>query len=86
MVGDERGIFPECVLSLVAQWCPTLCDPMDCSPPGSSVYKDSPGKNAAVGAMPPPGHLPNRGIKPTAPVLQVDSLLSEPQGKPFFQR
>ena len=22
----------------VAQLCPTLCDPMDCSPPGSSVY------------------------------------------------
>ena len=23
---------------LVAQSCPTLCDPMDCSPPGSSVH------------------------------------------------
>ena len=23
---------------LVAQWCPTLCNPMDCSPPGSSVH------------------------------------------------
>ena len=22
----------------VAQSCPTLCDPMDCSPPGSSLY------------------------------------------------
>ena len=22
----------------VAQSCPTLCDPMDCSPPGFSVY------------------------------------------------
>ena len=22
----------------VVQWCPTLCDPMDCSPPGSSVH------------------------------------------------
>ena len=30
---------------LVAQSCPTLCDPMDCSPPDSS----SPGKNTAVG-------------------------------------
>ena len=20
------------------QWCPTLCDPIDCSPPGSSVH------------------------------------------------
>ena len=24
--------------SEVAQWCPTLRDPMDCSPPGSSVH------------------------------------------------
>ena len=25
--------------SEVAQSCPTLCDPMDCSPPGSSVLE-----------------------------------------------
>ena len=25
--------------SVVAQLCPTLCDPMDCSPPGSSVHR-----------------------------------------------
>ena len=29
--------------------CLTLCDPMDCSPPGSSVHGDSPGKNNGVG-------------------------------------
>ena len=28
------------VLCLVTQWCPTLCDPMDCSPLGSSVHRD----------------------------------------------
>ena len=33
------------VLCLVAQSCSTLCNPMDCSPPGSSVHEDSPGKN-----------------------------------------
>ena len=27
------------MLVLVAQSCPTLCDPMDCSPPGSSVHE-----------------------------------------------
>ena len=37
------------VLCLVAQLCPTLCDPMDCSSPGSSVHGDSPGKNIGVG-------------------------------------
>ena len=36
------------VLCLVAQLCPTLCDPMDCSPPGSCLW-DSPGKNTGVG-------------------------------------
>ena len=33
----------------VVQPCPTLCDPVDCSPPGSSVHGDSPGKNTGVG-------------------------------------
>jgi len=37
------------VLCLVAPSHPTLCDPMDCSPPGSSVHGDSPGKNTGVG-------------------------------------
>ena len=32
---------------LVAQLCPTLCDPMDCSLSGSSVH-DSPDKNTVV--------------------------------------
>ena len=36
------------VLCLLIQLCPTLCDPMDCSPPGSSVHGDSPGKNTEV--------------------------------------
>ena len=30
----------------------------------------------------PPGDLPNPGIEPRSPALQVDSLLSEPPGKP----
>ena len=31
------------------QSCPILCDPMDCSPPDSSVCGNSPGKNSGVG-------------------------------------
>ena len=31
---------------------------------------------------PPPGNLPNLGIEPRFPTLQVDSLPVEPQGKP----
>ena len=37
------------VLCLVAQSCPTLCDPLACNLPGSSVHGDSPGKNTEVG-------------------------------------
>ena len=48
---------------------------MDCSLPGSSVHGDSPGKNSG-------GGLPNPGIEPKSPTLQVDSLPSEPPGKP----
>ena len=37
------------VKELVSQSCPTLCDPTDCSLPGSAVHGDSPGKNTGVG-------------------------------------
>ena len=37
------------MLCLVTQSYPTLCDPVDCSLPGTSVYGDSPGKNTGVG-------------------------------------
>ena len=30
-----------CVFCSVTQWCPTLCDPMHCSPPGSSDHENS---------------------------------------------
>ena len=44
----------------VTQLCLTLCNPMDCSPPGSSVHRDSPGKNTGVGC-----HFLLQGIFPT---------------------
>ena len=70
------------LLCLVAQWCLTLCDPMECSPPGSSVHGDSSGKNIGVSC-----HALLQGIFPTqglnrSPELQVDSLPLEPPGKP----
>ena len=46
------------VLCLVTQLCLTLCDLMDCRPPGSSG--DSPGKNTGVGC-----HAFLQGIFPT---------------------
>ena len=31
-------ILEDCMHTKSLQSCPTLCDPMDCSPPGSSVH------------------------------------------------
>ena len=50
----------EYVLCLVAQSCLTLCNPTDCSPPGSSAHGDSPGRNTGVGC-----HALLQGIFPT---------------------
>ena len=38
-----------CMRAKSLQSCLTPCDPMNCSPPGSSVHGDSPGKNTGVG-------------------------------------
>ena len=38
-----------CVHAKLPQSCLTLSDPVGCSPPGSSVHGDSPGKNTGVG-------------------------------------
>ena len=67
---------------LVAQSCLTLCDPIDCSMTGSSIRGIF---QAGMGSQPfpYPGDLPDPGIEPGSPVLQADSLLSEPSGKPY---
>ena len=53
------------VLCLVADSCPSLCDPMDCSPPGSSVHGDSPGKNTGMGFHALlQGTFPTQGLNP----------------------
>ena len=42
-------IHPVCMCAKSLQPCLTLCDPMDCSTPGSSVHRESPGKNTGMG-------------------------------------
>ena len=54
------------------QLSPTLCDPMDCSLPGSSVHGILQARILEWVAM--PGDLPNPGMEPGSPALQVDSL------------
>ena len=50
----------EAVLCLITQLCPTLCNPIVCSLTGSSVLRDSPGKNTGVNC-----HALLQGIFPT---------------------
>ena len=71
-------------MCLVAQLCVSLCNPMDCSPPGSSVHADSPGKWSRL-PCPLPADLPNTGIKFRSPTLQADPLPTEAPGKPKYK-
>ena len=48
------------LLLLITESYLTLCNSMDCSPPGSSVHGDSPGKNSGGGC-----HALLQGIFPT---------------------
>ena len=70
------------VKSEVTQSCPTLCDPMDCSLPGSSVHGIFQTRVLEWGAISFSGDLPDSGIEPGCPALQADTLPSEPPGKP----
>ena len=56
-----------CVCS-VAQLCPTLWDPMNCSPLGSSLHGIFQARILDGLPCPPPGDLPNPETKPTTPV------------------
>ena len=42
-------MIPSKVKVKAVQLCLTLCDPMDYSPTGSSVHRDSPDKDTGVG-------------------------------------
>ena len=67
---------------LVAQSCLTLCDPLGCSPPGSSVHGTFPRQEYWSGLpFPSPGDFTKPGIEPRSPSLQMDPLPSEPPGK-----
>ena len=61
------GCVCVCVHAKLLQWCPTLCDPVNCCLPGSSRQEYWNGL-----PYPPPEDLSNPGIKPmslTSPAL-----------------
>ena len=70
------------VLCLVAQSYLTLCDPTDCSPPGSSVHGILQARILEWVDMPSSRASSQPRDQPRSPTLQADSLPAEPQGKP----
>ena len=69
-----------CVCS-VTQSSPTLCDPMVCSPPGSSVQGISQARTLEWVAMFSSRGSSDPGIEPTSPALAGGFLTSELPGK-----
>ena len=63
MWGSVWGCVCVCMLSCV--WL--FCDPMDCSPPGSSVRGILQARLWSGLPFPPPGDLPDPGIEPASP-------------------
>ena len=69
--------------SEVAQPCPTLCNPMDCSLPGSSIHRNFPGKSTGVGC-----HFllqeifPIQGLNPGLPYCRQTLYHVSNQGSP----
>ena len=57
--------------SSVAQSCPTLCDPLDCSLPGSSAWGFSRQEYWRGLPCPSPRDFPNPGIDPRSPTFQT---------------
>ena len=86
---EEAGIIEigPYTLLIIAHYCSsqlhlTLCGPLDCSLPGSSVHEIFSGKKYRSGlSFPPPGNLPDPGIESVSPALQADSLPTEPLRK-----
>ena len=72
--------YPLCktVQVLVTQLCLILCDSMDWSLPGSSVHGILQARILEWVAILFSRDLPHPGIEPRTPVLQIDSLPSEP--------
>ena len=65
---------------LVTQLCPTLCNPMDCSPPGSSIHGILQARIVEWVAISFSRGSSQPRDQSQSPILQVDSLLSEPPG------
>ena len=69
-------------MSEVAQSCPTLCNPEDCSPQGPTIHGILQARILEWVAISFPEDLSDPGIEPRSPALQAEALTSEPPRKP----
>ena len=74
--------YLNCVCVSVAQSYPTIATPWTVAHQAPLSKGFSRQEYWRGLPFPSPGDLPDPGIEPTFPALQVDSLLSEPPGKP----
>ena len=70
-----------CMHAKSLQLCLTFCDPMDCSPPGTSVHGILQTRILEWVAMPSSRGFPDPGMEPSSPALQADSLSLNHRGK-----
>ena len=67
-----------CCCCIVAKSCPTLCNRMDCSPPGSCVHGISQEEYWSGLPFHPSGDHPDPRIEPRSPAVAVRFSTAEP--------
>ena len=75
----RAGLYAVCS---VTQLCLTLCGPVDCSSPGSSVHGIFQARILEWLPFPPPGALPDPKVEPRSPALAGSLFTAEAPGKP----
>ena len=78
---DTHTVCRCCCCSVIKS-CPALCDPVHCSPPGSSVRVVSQQEYWSGLPFPSPGELPHSGIEPVSPALTGGFFTAERPGNP----
>ena len=74
------------MIKVLVTFTVTLCDPMDCSPPGSSAHGILQARILEWVAIPFSRGSSQPRVEPRSPEFQADSLLSEPPGKPLVEQ
>ena len=79
---EAKGICGWKCTCLHAPLCPTVCNPMDCSPPGPSVHGIFQARILEWVAISYSRHNPNLRIEPRSPAVAGRFFTTEPPGKP----